>query len=244
MCRSRSRRSCSAPSAHWVAWADAQSYPRPVGLCRQSHGHREDSMEDAYEPPFTAADHTKLVRAVLERPLHVIKYLNVPRGQSPTTMQLIDAALQVKSFDSGTKARLQEARTACLRFEEEQARDSAAYTERGDRLQAALEGKSIPEMIAAVDDLLAQEQLDDRSRGGLTLAKAILEDGADSIYSLDFPVWELVDDGGPSGPGGTQDRRSRGRPSRCHCRSHVRRNRHLWSRRGRQISRRRASGHL
>jgi hypothetical protein len=44
-------------------------------------------MEDAYEPPFTASDHTKLVRAVLERPLHVIKYLNVPPGQSPTTLQ-------------------------------------------------------------------------------------------------------------------------------------------------------------
>lgn len=155
-------------------------------------------MEDAYEPPFTAADHTKLMRAVLERPLHVIKYLNVPRGQSPTNLQVIDAALQVKSFDAATKARLQEARAAGLRFEEEQAKDSASFTERRDRVQAALEGKSIPEMIAAVDYLLAQEQLDDRSVRGLEVAKEILVDGADSIYSPDFPAWELLDEGGPS----------------------------------------------
>jgi hypothetical protein len=157
-------------------------------------------MEDEYEPPFTAADHTKLVRAVLEHPLHVIKYLDVPRGQSPTTLQVIDAALQVRSFDSGTKARLQESRAAYLRFEEEQAQDSASFTERRDRVHAALEGKSIPEMIAAVDDLLKQEHLDDRSARGLELAKEILVDGADSIYSPDFSAWELLE-GAPSASG-------------------------------------------
>lgn len=44
-------------------------------------------MVDAYEQPFTAADHTKLVEAVLERPLHVIKYLNVSAGQSPPPLR-------------------------------------------------------------------------------------------------------------------------------------------------------------
>jgi hypothetical protein len=158
-------------------------------------------MADPYEPPFTAADHTKLLSAVLERPLHILKYLNVPPGEYPTNLQLIDAALQVKCFDAGTKARLQAAREGYLRFEEERAKDSAGYKERRARTDAALEGKTIPEMIAAVDDLRTQEP-DQRYAMGLKLAKEILEDGADTIYSPDFHAWELIDDGVPPDPAG------------------------------------------
>ena len=40
-------------------------------------------MSDKYEPPFSVADHTKLVEAILARPLHVIKYLdNAAEGES------------------------------------------------------------------------------------------------------------------------------------------------------------------
>jgi hypothetical protein len=150
-------------------------------------------MEDIYEAPFTAADHTKLVRAVLERPLHVIKYLNVPDGQSPTTLQVIDAALKVKSFDASTKARLQDARAGYIRFEAERANDSASFTQHLQRVHAALDGKSIADMIAALDVLMAQDLLDDGSKAGLELAKAILVDGADSIYSPDFSAYELFE---------------------------------------------------
>jgi hypothetical protein len=149
-------------------------------------------MEDVYQGPFTAADHTKLVRAVLEHPLHVIKYLNVPNGQSPTPLQVVDAALKVRSFDAATKARLQDARASYVLFEEEQAKDSAAFTEHRERVRAALEGKSIAEMIAAIDYLLAQG-LDDRWTAGLEFAKAILVDGAESIYSPDFSAYELME---------------------------------------------------
>ncbi|MCW2780674.1 MAG: hypothetical protein JWR35_1123 [Marmoricola sp.] len=151
-------------------------------------------MEDVYEaPPFTAADHTKLVKAVLDRPLHVIKYLDVPSGHAPTNLEVVDAALQVKSFDDETKARLRAARAGYLRFEEERAGRSASFTAHLERVHAALEGKSITEMIAAVDTLLAQEHLDDHAAAGLQLAKAILIDGADSIYAPDYPVYELLE---------------------------------------------------
>jgi len=143
--------------------------------------------------PFTAADHTKLVRAVLDRPLHVIKYLNVPRGQSPSTLDVADAALKVRAFDPATKARLQAARAGYLRLEAERAQFSASFNEHLERVHAALADKSIAEMIAALDHLRAQEGLDDRSKGGLELARAILVDGADSIYSPDFSVYELLD---------------------------------------------------
>jgi hypothetical protein len=150
-------------------------------------------MEDVYEAPFTAADHTKLVRAVLEHPLHVIKYLNVPSGQSPTPLEVIEAALKVRSFDAGTKARLQDARAGYLQLEEDRAKYSASFTQHLERVHAALDGKSIADMISALDYLLAQEHLDDRSTAGLEFAKAILVDGADSIYSPDFSVGELLE---------------------------------------------------
>ena len=72
-------------------------------------------MSDRYEPPFTVADHTKLVAAILARPLHVIKYLDIPKGQPPTTVQVLDAALQVRSFDAATKAHDSPANQEALR---------------------------------------------------------------------------------------------------------------------------------
>lgn len=171
-------------------------------------------MDDTYQPPFTVAEHTKLVQAVLERPLHVIKYLDVPKGQVPTTLQVLDAALQVRSFDAATKARLQEARTGYLQLEEHAG--SAPLTERRERVHAALEGKSVTEMIAALDDMLAQEDLHDTSGGGIKLAREILVDGADSIYFPDSSVTELLDGPAKSDTHGTRwHRRAPGGSSRC-----------------------------
>jgi regulator of RNase E activity RraB len=150
-------------------------------------------MDDVYEGTFTAADHTKLVRAVLEHPLHVIKYLNVPSGQSPSTLDVIDAALKVKSFDAVTKARLTAAREGYLQFEAERAQDPTFFTEWVGTVRSALDQPSMADMIAAVDHLLAQKDLDNRSKAGLEFAKAILVDGADSIYSPDFPAYELME---------------------------------------------------
>jgi hypothetical protein len=147
-------------------------------------------VDDAYGPPFTVTDHTELVKAVLERPLHIIKYLDVPEGQAPTTMQVLDAALQVRSFDAATKARLEAARASYLLFEEHA--KEAAFTERGKRVHDALEGKSVPEMIATLDDLLAREDSHHTS-AGIRLARDILVDGADSIYSPDSPEAELLE---------------------------------------------------
>jgi hypothetical protein len=105
-------------------------------------------------------------------------------------MQVLDAALQVRSFDAATKARLEAARAGYLLFEEH-AKD-AASTERGKRVHDALEGKSVPEMIATLDDLLAHEDSNDAS-AGIRLARDTLVDGADSIYSPDSPETELLE---------------------------------------------------
>lgn len=162
-------------------------------------------MSDKYEPPFSVTDHTKLVEAILARPLHVIKYLDIPQGQPPTTLRVLDAALQVRSFDAATKARLQEARAGYLQFEEQAG--NKVLTERRGRVHAALEGKSVPEMIAALDQLLAEEGFHDDSTAGIKLAREILVDGADSIYSPDSPGAELLDirtHGGTHGTGTQQ----------------------------------------
>jgi hypothetical protein len=149
------------------------------------------TMEDEYAEPFTPAEHTRLVRLVLEHPLHVIKYLDMERGQTPTILQVLDAALQVRSFDPDTRRLLKTARAAYV--EVEQARGQSASTAHVDRMRAALADKTVPEMITALDDLLRDDDLDDNSRAGAELARAVLIDGAGTIYSPKYPPNELLE---------------------------------------------------
>jgi hypothetical protein len=150
-------------------------------------------MEGVYERQFTASDHTALVKAVLEHPLHVIKYLNVPSGQSPSTLEVMDAALKVKSFDEATKERLKAAREGYVRLEAERAQDPTSFNKWRETVGAALDQPSIRDMIAAIGQLLEQKDLDNQSVASLEFAKAILVDGADSIYSPDHPAYELME---------------------------------------------------
>jgi hypothetical protein len=156
-------------------------------------------MDDKYEPPFTAQDHTKLVRAVMEKPLHVIKYLDLPPGREPTTQEVLEAALQVRSFDPATKARLKDAAAAFAGLEQERSRDEVAFNERQGRVRAATDGKPVEEKIAALGDLLAREDLDERSVAGLRFARDILVDGADSIYASESAFNELLPDASAAG---------------------------------------------
>jgi hypothetical protein len=151
-------------------------------------------MTDSYNGTFTAADHTKLVNAVLEHPLHGIKYLNVPSGQSPTPLEVADAALKVRSFDAATKERLKAARAAYLQLQTEGVLESETFREGVRKVNDALKDtESIPDMIAALDHLLAEEGIDDHFAAGLKVSKEILTDGADSIYSPDFSAYELME---------------------------------------------------
>ena len=162
-------------------------------------------MADSYEPPFTAENHTKLVAAVMDKPLHVIRYLSLAPGRSPTTQEVLEAALKVESFDTATKARLQDAANAFFALDEERKRDEAAYNERQLRVRTALDGKSLEDKITALDELLSREQLDDRTAAGLRFARDILTDGASTIYSAANPFYELLSNVEPAGvePSGT-----------------------------------------
>lgn len=105
---------------------------------------------------------------------------------------MVDAALKVRSFDAQTKTRLQAARVAYLRFEDDRSARSASFIEHLERVHAALDGKSVADMITALDHLLEQD-LDEGATAGLEVAKAVLVDGATSIYSPDFSFTELLE---------------------------------------------------
>ena len=148
-------------------------------------------MEDT--SPFTPADHTALVAAVLEHPLHVIKYLEVPPDQTPTTLQVLDAALRVKSFDSDTKWRLRAARNAHVTIEEARRTTTQESSTQLERIRSAVSHGSVTEMIAALEEILHDTTLEVDERTTIENAQAILIDGAGTIYSPTYPPNELLE---------------------------------------------------
>jgi hypothetical protein len=147
-----------------------------------------------YEGSFTPHDHTLLIQALLSRPLHVFKYLDVSPGDTPTAKQLVDAALRVEAFDTATKRRLEAAKAAGEWFEETRAANGELFDGRQQRVRAALDGRSVPEMIVALDGLLDDSGLEDDSAAGIALARDILIDGAGTIYSPFDPSTEIIAD--------------------------------------------------
>jgi hypothetical protein len=150
-------------------------------------------MDQDYAASFTAADHTRIVRAVLEHPLHVIKQLHIRPGQAPTAVEVLDAALQVRSFDADLKLLLTSARAACV-----QVTDALARADRPPDLEiagfrAALEAGPVTEMISRLDALGREHDLDEASSRVIGQAREILIDGAGTIYAPTYPPNELLE---------------------------------------------------
>ena len=153
-------------------------------------------MEETYS--LTPADHTALVRAVLEHPLHVIRYLDLAPGQRSTPLQVVDAALQVRAFDDHTKQLLRVAKAAQPEYERITSGTDDGSGSRA-KITEALEGTSVADMIAGLDKLLSDDSFTG-SKEAVEFAKNMLLDGQDTIYAPDFGPNEILD--GPVGPQG------------------------------------------
>ncbi|ODU05265.1 MAG: hypothetical protein ABS81_08105 [Pseudonocardia sp. SCN 72-86] len=149
-------------------------------------------MTDIQIEDFTAADHTALISAVLDHPFHIIRHLDMHPGDRPTPHDILAAALQVRSFDTATKARLRAARDAYAKHGD--TRNSALFATRTAKISTLLDDtETIEEMIAVFDQLLTTDDPDHGYMVGLEAARAVLIDGKDSIYSPAHPFYELVD---------------------------------------------------
>lgn len=142
---------------------------------------------------FTIADHTLLVQAVLERPLHVIHYLAWVPGSPPTDVQVLDAALKVRSFDDATKTRLRVVRELLPGIEQAKEDLPREFLDAIDQLQDQITERPLEEKLSILAKAREGRADDDLLTIAADAAQKILRDGAKTIYAPDFPPLELLE---------------------------------------------------
>jgi hypothetical protein len=139
------------------------------------------------------ADHTALVQAVIDRPLHVLRYLNLVEGVPPTPAEVLEAASKVTSFDSKTRTRIKLVRDVYPILEAGSAQLPQPSLRAVERLQAALIGKPIEQKIVVIAQMRQECDSDGGLAAALGYAEEILLDGAETIYAPENPIYELLD---------------------------------------------------
>jgi hypothetical protein len=142
---------------------------------------------------LTIRDHTLLVQAVLDRPLHVMQYLELPKGEAPSPQQVLDAALKVRSFDAETNSRLRRVHELFPVVEAGKAQLPEAFLYEMERLSAEITGKPVDEKLSIIARAREAQVDDDLLTTGLDVGEQILRDGAESIYGAEFPAAELLE---------------------------------------------------
>lgn len=153
-----------------------------------------------------ARDHTRIVKTVMENPLLLLRNLPSKSGGPfrASTTDILTAVERITSVDAYTKKRVQLISKLWPAVQRAQL-DIAAPTRMAlDELNKEIIGaKDINDMISRLRSM-KKSQTYDKYEGmtiGIDLALEALEDGKDSIYSADFPFYNLLNS---DGSGGTQ----------------------------------------
>ena len=194
-------------------------------------------------PPLTVRDHTLIMKAIMENPAQVLRYLPgkyKSKGGNPPGKEVLQAALQVEQIESDVKDRIRAVLEILPKVEEAQANAPVAFKQAVDGLRQQLTNKTVGERLDLLRDARLRNTLrDDGLADGMEFAAQILEDGQSSIYSPDHGFYKLIErervvTHGQGGDGWhyiecRYDRRDRGR----RCWSPRRRSRRRARRRGR-----------
>jgi hypothetical protein len=152
--------------------------------------------------PLVVEDHTIIMKAIMENPLQVIRYLpseykSSKTSRRPSGNEVLQAALEVNEIDSYVKARIRAVLDILPQIEEAQADLPQRLKQSVDDLQQRLANKTVEEQSR----LLRDADLRSRYRGqggvaeGMDVAARILEDGQDSIYSPEHSFYALLAEG-------------------------------------------------
>lgn len=161
-----------------------------VELVSPGEGRSSDS-------PLTIQDHTAIVRAIMERPFHVIRYMDEStRTPNPSPRDVLEAALQVEQFDNYTKDRIRIVLDILPRIEEAQKSAQPTLKRAAESLRKQLEGMPLPEQARMLRDLKAKYKEHEGLPEGMEFAAQMLEDGQASIYSPDFGFYQMLKEGG------------------------------------------------
>ncbi len=151
--------------------------------------------------PLVVNDHTIIMRAIMEHPIQVIRYLpsqyKSKTGPRPSGTEVLQAALQVNQIDSYTKARIRAVLDILPQIEEGHAALPQSVKESVDNLRQQLANKTLGEQRGMLRDAGLRSRYREH-RGiteGMEIAARFLEDGQDSIYSPDHSFYKLLGEG-------------------------------------------------
>ncbi len=151
--------------------------------------------------PLTVKDHTLIMRAIMEHPLPVLRYLPAKykskTGARPSGNEVLQAALKVDQIDDYVKERIRAVLDILPKIEEAQADAPESLKRAVDGLRQQLADKTVAEQRSVLRDSGLRRRY--REVGGLDegmeVAARILEDGQDSIYSPDNSFYYLLQQG-------------------------------------------------
>lgn len=148
------------------------------------------SLRTAAPGPLTVQDHTRIMQAVMDYPVQVIRLLPAQyksrTRHRPSGSDVLQAALQVDEIDDYVKDRIRAVLDILPAIEESQAGLPEYLKKEVDDLRQQLANRSIEDKKRVLRDPGLRSKY--RHNGlveGMDLANQMLEDGQDSIYSPD-----------------------------------------------------------
>jgi hypothetical protein len=161
--------------------------------------------------PLVVEDHTIIMKAIMEHPLQVIRYLpdqyKSKTGPRPSGKEVLQAALQVDQIDNYVKARIRAVLDLLPQIEEGQAALPQSLKQSMDDLRQQLANKTVGEQRRLLRDAGLRSRY--REYGGVAegmeVAARIMEDGQDSIYSPDHSFYKLLQEGQGSSRAAARD---------------------------------------
>lgn len=170
----------------WPGWPDN---PPPIFL----GGGRS--------PDLVPEDHTIIMKAIMDHPLQVVRYLpegyKTKDGGRPTGTEALQAALRVEQISEYVKDKIRKVLAIMPKIEQAQA-DLPESTKRAvDALRQQLSNKTLEEKRSVFRDAGFRRRYREVPglNEGMEIAAQILEDGQDSIYSSDHSFYRLLQEG-------------------------------------------------
>jgi hypothetical protein len=137
------------------------------------------------------SDHTRLIDAMMTYPLHLLRALDSKTPRPVTEAEALAAALKVTVYPDDVRETLRRCAEFLPRYEALRDNPTPELQKNLDAVREALTGKPMKDALQALDDLASQRSADDRFLDSLAVARAILVDGADTIYSPSHPFYQL-----------------------------------------------------
>ncbi|WP_156226613.1 hypothetical protein [Corynebacterium comes] len=146
-------------------------------------------------PPLTPSDHTVIIRAIMENAFAVIKHLDDPRSRKPDGAEVLRAALKVGGIADWVKDLISAVLSVLEQIDAQRGNEPAAARRAVDDLRDRLQGLPLDRKIELLRGEQGRYRSNDGMAEGMELAASILEDGASTIYSADFPFNRMLTEG-------------------------------------------------